>query len=97
MALIRHIHMAGSELPPEEREAARRRIMEAAKYPIVFDKDCPKLTPEQLAQFRPANYATWEERAEAMRQAGLYEEEDREPMKSEALLPWHPWTPLSAS
>ena len=27
-------------------------IREAAKYPIVFDEDCPEMTDEQLAQFR---------------------------------------------
>ena len=28
------------------------RIREAAKRPVVFDKDCPELTDEQLLQFR---------------------------------------------
>jgi hypothetical protein len=45
------------------------RIREAAKYPIVFDEDCPELTDEQLAEFRPVHFATWEERDRAMREA----------------------------
>jgi hypothetical protein len=61
----------GSEMTFEEREAARRRIEAAAKRPITFDKDCPELTDEQLAQFRPANFATMEERADCMRSHGL--------------------------
>lgn len=31
------------------------RIREAAKYPIVFDEDCPEMTEEQLRQFKRAN------------------------------------------
>lgn len=31
------------------------RIREAAKYPIVFDEDCPEMTEEQLRQFRRVN------------------------------------------
>jgi hypothetical protein len=46
-------------------------LREAEKHPIVFDEDCPELTDEQLAEFRPANFATWEERAAAMRAAGV--------------------------
>jgi hypothetical protein len=42
-------------------------LEEAEKIPPVYDDDCPKLTPEQLAQFRPVNYRTMEERAKAMR------------------------------
>jgi hypothetical protein len=71
MALVRHIHKAGSELTPEERAAKRARLEEAAKYPITFDKDCPELTDEQLAEFRPANGMSWEERARALRAAGI--------------------------
>jgi len=43
-------------------------LEEAEKLPIEYDEDCPKLTPEQLAQFRPVNYVSMEERAQAMRQ-----------------------------
>ena len=58
MAIVRHIHTAGQKPSPEQIA----RIREAAKYPIVFDEDCPELTEEQLAQFKPVN-GTWEERA----------------------------------
>ena len=39
----------------------------AEKRPIVYDEDCPKLTPEQLAQFKPVYYSSMEEREQAMR------------------------------
>jgi len=35
----------------------------------------PLLTPEQLAEFRPVNFATMEERAQAMREAGILNSE----------------------
>jgi len=75
MAIARHTHRAGTELTPEEREAARKRITEAAKRPIVFDKDCPELTEKELAEFHPVNYATMEERARAMKAAGTTDSE----------------------
>jgi hypothetical protein len=59
--------VAGSGLSPEQIA----ELDEAAKYPITFDEDCPELTDEQLAEFRPANFATMEERAAAMRAQGL--------------------------
>ena len=43
-------------------------LEEAEKLPIEYDEDCPKLTPEQLAQFRPVNYDSMDERAQAMKQ-----------------------------
>jgi hypothetical protein len=67
--LVRHIHTAGSGLTPEQLA----RIKEAEKYPIVFDEDCPELTDEQLAEFKPVNFATWEERNAAMEAAGAAE------------------------
>jgi hypothetical protein len=63
--LVRHTHTAGSGLTPEQLA----EIREAEKYPIVFDEDCPELTDEQLAEFVPANFATWEERDAAMKAA----------------------------
>ena len=65
--LVRHTHTVGSGLTPEQVA----RIKEAEKYPIVYDEDCPELTDEQLAQFQPVNFATWEERNRAMREAKL--------------------------
>jgi hypothetical protein len=46
-------------------------LEEAEKRPQVYDDDCPKLTREQLSQFRPVNYSNMEERAEAMRADGI--------------------------
>jgi hypothetical protein len=37
MAIVRHIHKAGSELTFEERAAIQSRLEEAAKHPIVYD------------------------------------------------------------
>jgi hypothetical protein len=63
--LVRHTHTAGSGLTPEQLA----RIKEAEKHPIVFDEDCPELTDEQLAEFKPVNFATWEKRDAAMKAA----------------------------
>jgi hypothetical protein len=63
--LVRHTHTAGSGRTPEQLA----EIREAEKYPIVFDEDCPELMDEQLAEFVPANFATWEERDAAMEAA----------------------------
>jgi hypothetical protein len=63
--LVRHTHTAGSGLSPKQLA----RIKEAEKYPIVFDKDCPELTDEELAEFQPVNFATWEERDATMKAA----------------------------
>jgi hypothetical protein len=71
MEIVRTTLEVGKELTFKEREAARRRIEEASKQPYVYDPDCPLLTPEQLAEFRPVNYTTMEERARAMREAAL--------------------------
>jgi len=68
MTIVRHTHRAGTELTPEEREVARKRIAEAAKRPIVFDEDCPELTEEEVAEFRPVNFDSMEERVQAMGQ-----------------------------
>ncbi|GHV72491.1 hypothetical protein AGMMS49928_29530 [Spirochaetia bacterium] len=65
--MVRHTHTAGSGLTIEQLA----EIEDAKKYPIVFDDDCPELTEEQLAEFRPVNFASWEERARAMRAAGI--------------------------
>ena len=75
MEIVRTTLEVGKELTFEEQEAARRRIEEASKHPYVDDPDCPLLTPEQLAEFRPVNYATMEERAQAMREAGIFNPE----------------------
>ncbi|GMO45270.1 MAG: hypothetical protein Pg6C_07290 [Treponemataceae bacterium] len=69
MAIVRH--EAGIELTLEERLRIREELKEAAKRPYVYDPDCPLLTEEQLAEFRPVNFATNEDRLEAMRRMGI--------------------------
>ena len=64
MAIVRRV--VGRELDPETRAAMEAEVREAAKRPYVYDPDCPLLTEEQLAEFRPVNYATNEERLAAM-------------------------------
>jgi hypothetical protein len=67
--MVKHIHKVGSELTGKERAAIQKRLESAAKRPIAYDKNCPELTDEQLAEFRPVNGMTTEEREEAMRAA----------------------------
>jgi hypothetical protein len=71
MKTVRCTLEVGKELTSEEQETAKRRIEAASKRPYVYDPDCPLLTPEQLAEFRPVNFATMEERAQAMREVGI--------------------------
>ena len=66
MAIVRRV--IGRELTPEEHEEARLRIQEAAKRPYTYDPDSPLLTEKQLAEFRPVNFGSMEERAQAMKQ-----------------------------
>jgi len=62
MARVIYRRPAGTGLTPEEWAM----LEEAEKHPIKYDEDCPKLTPEELAEFKPVHYATMEERARAM-------------------------------
>ena len=57
---------AGTGLTQEELAM----LEEAEKHPIKYDEDSPKLTPEELAEFKPVYYATMEERAQAIEQNG---------------------------
>ena len=52
MAIVTYSREAGTGLTPEELIM----IEEAEKLPQVYDEDCPKLTPEQLAEFRPVHH-----------------------------------------
>jgi hypothetical protein len=63
------IYEGGKELSPEQKAAAKAEIEAAARRPYVYDPDCPLLTPEQLAEFKPVNFSSMEERAAAMRAA----------------------------
>jgi len=75
MGIVRTTLEDGKELTFEEQEAAKRRIEAASKRSYVYDPDCPLLTLEQLAEFRPVNYATMEERTKAMKEAGILDTE----------------------
>ena len=77
MAIVRHTHTAGIGLTPEQIAEVR----EAAKRPYTYDPDCPLLTEEQLAEFHPVNFASMEERARAMREAGIVDPEAVEPVE----------------
>ena len=66
MAIVRYT--AGKELTPEKRAAMKAEIEAAAKRPYTYDPDCPLLTEKQLSEFRPVNFASMDERAQAMKQ-----------------------------
>ena len=85
MAIIKSTIKVGQKPTEEELKRIRNEIDEAQKHPIVYTDDCPQLTDEQLAEFRPANYATWEERAQAMREKGIIgpEIEEHRPAKKQ--------------
>ena len=51
MALIRETLTPGQK----PTEAVLAEIRAAFAFPITYDDDAPKLTPEQLAQFRKVN------------------------------------------
>ena len=63
MAIEIYRRPAGTGLTPEEQAM----LEEAEKHPIKYDEDSPKLTPEELAEFRPVHFATMEERGQAMK------------------------------
>jgi len=64
MASEIHRHPAGTGLTPEEMTM----LEEAGKHTIKYDEDSPKLTTEELAEFKPVHFATMEERTQAMKQ-----------------------------
>jgi hypothetical protein len=71
MAIVRSTRKAGTPLTPEqiaEIDALKDR-------PIFYDEDCPELTDEQLAEFRPVNGMTMEERYLEMQAAGIVDPE----------------------
>jgi len=85
MGIVRYT--AGRERTPEELAARKARIEAAAKRRYTYDPDSPMLTEEQLAEFRPVNYATNEERLAAM---GLQTDErslDEAPPRFHAIPP----------
>ena len=64
MATVICSQAAGSGLTLEEMAM----LEEAERLPQVYDDDCPRLSPEELAEFHPVHFATWEERNRAMRE-----------------------------
>jgi hypothetical protein len=75
MAIVTHTRRDGKELTPEEKAARDARMEAAAKRPYVYDPDSPLLTDKQLAEFRPANFSSMEERSRAMKAAGITDRE----------------------
>ena len=51
MATVTYILRKGQPLTEEEKEEIRA----LKNRPIVYDEDCPKLTDEQLKQFKRVN------------------------------------------
>ena len=51
MATVTYILREGEPLTEEEKEELRA----LKNRPIVYDEDCPKLTEEQLKQFKRVN------------------------------------------
>jgi hypothetical protein len=51
-------------------------LEEAEKYPPEYDEDSPKLTLEQLAQFKPVHFASMEDRTRHMKSLGMIESEE---------------------
>jgi hypothetical protein len=55
----------------------KERIKAARKKHAAIDPGCEKLTPEELIQWHPAGGISWEERAQAMRAAGISDPEQK--------------------
>jgi uncharacterized protein (DUF4415 family) len=51
MAIIKSTVKAGQKPSKEEMGRIRAELREAAKRPIVYDEDSPKLAPEALKEF----------------------------------------------
>ena len=83
MNIVRYTLEVGKELTPKEHSAIASRIEASSKKPYTYDPDCPLLTSKQLSEFRPVHYATMEERAQAMKEAGIF---DPEAIEHEAIL-----------
>jgi len=64
MAVVRYT--AGKELTPERKAQMKARMETAVKLPYTYDPDCPLPTEEQLAEFRPVNFDSMEERVRHM-------------------------------
>jgi hypothetical protein len=60
--------VVGRELTPEKEAELRTQVRAATQRPYTYDPDCPLLTEKQLSEFRPVNFDSIEERAQAMKQ-----------------------------
>ncbi|MHC6204739.1 hypothetical protein ACYULU_16295, partial [Breznakiellaceae bacterium SP9] len=63
----------------------KARIRDAQKRHTARDPGCQKLSPEEFIQWHPIGGMTWEERAEAMRKAGIADPEmveQRDPVEA---------------
>jgi len=69
MAIISTTIKVGQKPTKAEQEHIQLEIELAKCRPYTYDPDCPLLTEEQFAQFKPANGMTWEERAILMEEA----------------------------
>ena len=85
MPIVEYNLEDGNELIPEEEEAAAIRIQEAVRRRCA-KPNYSSLTEKQLSEFRPVNFATMEERTEAMEAAGLIDGEGRLIVREPALV-----------
>jgi hypothetical protein len=66
VAIITSTVKVGQGPSKEEWVRIKAELREAKRYPIVYDEDSPKLTPAQLAEFKPVDGTTWEERTKTL-------------------------------
>jgi len=41
------------------KKLSSKRIREIMSFPVIYGKDCPKLSSEQIARMKPANPQYW--------------------------------------
>jgi len=83
MPIVEYSLEDGKELTPDEEEAARIRIQKAVSGQKI--SNVPQLTDKQLSEFMPVNFATMEERADAMKAAGLIDSDGNLVVRQQAL------------
>jgi hypothetical protein len=71
MAIVRSTRKVGDPLTSEQVA----ELDALANRPSVYDPECPPCTDEQLAEFRPVNGMTMEERYREMQAAGIVDPE----------------------
>ena len=86
MPIVEYSLETGKELIPNEEEAAKIRIRKAVNRSYANAVNYSQLTDKQLSEFRPVNFATMEERAEAMEAAGLIDSEGKLIIKEPVLV-----------